>query len=145
VSDHEAIVGRVADATSAALRRSLDAQREHALGIVDGLTAAQLREPRLPSGWNCLGLINHLALDGERYWFTCIMGGEPFDAHDDDATSNWPVSSESSPGRSSTVVERRSRRRTRSSSLDLAGPPTQRDPWWGEWDVPDLRFVLLLV
>jgi len=30
-----------------------------------------------------------------------------------------------------------------STPLDQA--PVQRDPWWGEWDVPDLRFVLLHV
>jgi hypothetical protein len=27
----------------------------------------------------------------------------------------------------------------------LEAPPRQRDPWWGDWEVPDLRFILLHV
>jgi Protein of unknown function (DUF664) len=29
----------------------------------------QLRRPVLPSGWNCLGMVKHLALADEHYWF----------------------------------------------------------------------------
>ena len=51
---------------------SLDNQRDHVLGILDGLPEEQLRRPVLPSGWNCVGLVKHLALDVEHYWFRCI-------------------------------------------------------------------------
>jgi Protein of unknown function (DUF664) len=30
----------------------------------------------LPSGWSCLGLPRHLALDDERFWFRGIITGE---------------------------------------------------------------------
>jgi hypothetical protein len=37
----------------------------------------------------------------------------------------------------------------RSNAVIAASPlgqaPAQRDAWWGEWNVPDLRFVLLHV
>ncbi len=40
----------------------LEAEREHVLGILAGFSEEQLRRPVLPSGWNCLGLVKHLAL-----------------------------------------------------------------------------------
>ncbi len=43
----------------------LNAQRDHALGILEGLDEAALRRRLLPSGWTCLGLVRHLALDVE--------------------------------------------------------------------------------
>ena len=33
----------------------------------------------LPSGWTCLGLVRHLALDVERFRFRSIIAGEPVD------------------------------------------------------------------
>lgn len=30
----------------------------------------------LPSGWTCLGLVRHLALDVERFWFRAVVAGE---------------------------------------------------------------------
>jgi Protein of unknown function (DUF664) len=136
-------------ATRAALVRSLDAQREHALGILEGLSVAQLKQPRLPSGWSCLGLINHLALDVERYWFTCVIGGEPFEATaagDDDATRAWRVG----PDADAEEILARYRSEIVASNQVIANaglddPPAQRDAWWGEWEVPDVRFVLLHV
>jgi hypothetical protein len=51
------------------LRDFLDEQRNHVLGILEGLTDEQLRRPVLPSGWHCLGMVKHLALADEHYWF----------------------------------------------------------------------------
>ena len=45
----------------------LSAQRKHVLGILEGLDEDALRRPVLPSGWTCLGLVQHLALDVERF------------------------------------------------------------------------------
>ena len=56
------------------LRDFLDQQRNHVLGILEGLTDEQLRRPVLPSGWNCLGMVRHLALADEHYWFRCVVG-----------------------------------------------------------------------
>ena len=53
----------MSDATETELLlRFLNAQRRHALGILEGRSEEQLRRPVLPSGWNCLGLVKHLAL-----------------------------------------------------------------------------------
>ena len=54
----------------------LNAQREHVLGILEGLDEEALRRPVLPSGWSCLGLLRHLALDDERFWFRGTVAGE---------------------------------------------------------------------
>ncbi|MET7451413.1 DinB family protein [Streptomyces sp. NPDC005574] len=59
-----------------ALLRVLDGQRRHVLGILDGLDAAELRRPVLPSGWHCLGLVQHLTLDVERFWFRAVVAGD---------------------------------------------------------------------
>jgi hypothetical protein len=61
------------------LLKHLNSQREHVLGILEGLSEAQLRRPVLPSGWHCLGLVKHLALSDEHYWFRCVVNGEPLD------------------------------------------------------------------
>ena len=55
---------------------SLNDQRDHVLGTLDGLPEEALRRPVLPSGWTCLGLVRHLALDVERFWFRSVIAGE---------------------------------------------------------------------
>lgn len=59
-----------------ALLAALDDQRTHVLQALDGLADAALRRPVLPSGWSCLGLVRHLALDVERFWFRAVVAGE---------------------------------------------------------------------
>src|SRR3954447_4748761 len=44
-----------------------------------GLSDEQLRRPVLPSGWSCLGLVRHLTLSDERYWFGVVVAGERLD------------------------------------------------------------------
>src|SRR5258708_37892060 len=63
-----------------ALLESLTDQRQHVLGILEGLSEEDLRRPVLPSGGTCLGLVHHLALDVERFWFRAVMAGEPMGA-----------------------------------------------------------------
>jgi hypothetical protein len=57
----------------------LDEQRDSMLQIVDGLPEAALRRAVFPSGWTCLGLARHLAVDDERNWFRGVAAGEPVD------------------------------------------------------------------
>jgi hypothetical protein len=59
-----------------ALMTALRDQREHVLRAVAGLSNEALRQPVLPSGWTCLGLIQHLALDVERFWFRAVLAGQ---------------------------------------------------------------------
>ncbi|MYW19148.1 DUF664 domain-containing protein [Streptomyces sp. SID2955] len=58
------------------LLRALDGQRRHVLGILDGLDTEAVRRPVLPSGWHCLGLVQHLTLDVERFWFRAVVAGD---------------------------------------------------------------------
>ncbi len=60
----------------ATLLSYLSAQRDHVLETLEGLDDEALRHPVLPSGWSCLGLIQHLTLDVERFWFSGIVAGE---------------------------------------------------------------------
>lgn len=54
----------------------LRSQRRHVKQTLDGLTEADARRAVLPSGWTMLGLINHLTLDVERFWFRAVLAGE---------------------------------------------------------------------
>ncbi|MEU7691430.1 MULTISPECIES: DinB family protein [Microbispora] len=55
----------------------LNWKRRHVLDILDGLDEADLRRPVLPSAWTPVGLVHHLALDVERFWFRAVFGGDP--------------------------------------------------------------------
>jgi hypothetical protein len=65
------------DDETQALLTSLNGQREHVLGALDGLSQDELRRALLPSGWSPLGMVQHLALDVERFWFRGAVAGEP--------------------------------------------------------------------
>src|SRR5258708_2191049 len=54
----------------------LTKQRKHVLGILENLPEEAMRRPVLPTGWTCAGLVQHLALDDERFWFRQVMTGE---------------------------------------------------------------------
>src|SRR6266699_5879798 len=82
---------------SQALLSSLAAQCNHVLGILEGLSEEDLRRPVLPSGWTCLGLVQHLAVDVERFWFRNVVTGEPLDAGSD-GDDAWTVGPEVSAG-----------------------------------------------
>jgi uncharacterized damage-inducible protein DinB len=67
----------------------LRAQREHVLGALDGLSEEDLRRAVLPTGWSCLGLVHHLAVDVERFWFRAVLAGEQVELHEGDG--GWQV------------------------------------------------------
>ena len=130
------------------LRDFLDQQRNHVLGILEGLTDEQLRRPVLPSGWNCLGMVRHLALADEHYWFRSVVAGESFDFFPEGPNAEWLLG----PGESAGDVFARYRDEIERSNAVIAGtaldaPPRQPDPQWQEWgiDFPDLRFIMLHV
>ena len=132
----------------AALLARLASQRRHVLGILEGLTDEQLRRPVLPSGWSCLGMIKHLALSDEHYWFRCVMGGEPLDYFPEGANADWQVPPEES-AESVFALYREEIERADAvlASTGLDDPPRQPGPTWTEWgmEFPDLHTVLLHV
>jgi uncharacterized damage-inducible protein DinB len=54
----------------------LNSARDHVVAALDGVSDADLRRPIVPSGWSMLGLVQHLALDVERFWFRAVMAGQ---------------------------------------------------------------------
>ena len=130
------------------LLRRLTAQRRHVLDQLDGLDEDQLRRPVLPSGWTCLGLVRHLTLSDERYWFEVVMDGRPLDFWPKGPNSDWHVDDDeaaetvigdyrTAAGRSDAVIAR----------FGLDDPPSRPEAWWPEAGLsfPDLRTVLVHV
>jgi hypothetical protein len=125
----------------------LDTQREHALGILEGLSDEELRRPVLPSNWSCLGVVKHLALDVEHYWVRCIVAGESLDFFRENGLENdgaWRVAPEETPEAIFGLYRAewaRSNEILSATPLDQA--PAQIDDWWGDWEVPDVGFIVL--
>jgi uncharacterized damage-inducible protein DinB len=72
-----------------ALLTFLRGQREHVLGALEGLGEEDLRRAVLPIGWSCLGLVHHLAVDVERFWFRAVLAGEQVQLFEEDG--GWQV------------------------------------------------------
>ncbi|CAM3255460.1 DinB family protein [Stackebrandtia soli] len=126
----------------------LNGQRRHVLGILDGLDDEGLARPVLPSGWSCAGLVQHLALDVERFWFRAVLLGDPdVIAALGDEEDAWRVR----PGTSGSDVLDRYREETALS--DAAVTDVDADAplaWWphdlfGDPHLHTLRDVLLHV
>lgn len=135
-------------AEMALLRRRLDGQRRHVLGILEGLSDEQLRRPMLPSGWHCLAMVRHLTVADEHYWFRCVVGGESLDTFPQGPGADWKVG----PDESADMVLGLYRRGIELSDEIIAAtglddPPRQPDPVWAEWgmEFPDLRAIMLHV
>jgi|SRR4051794_7637736 uncharacterized damage-inducible protein DinB len=126
----------------------LNQQRQHILGILDGLNEEQMRKPVLASGWNCLGLVNHLALDVERFWFGAVVAGEAAAIESLDSVGNaWEVDG-SLPVSAVLDLYRREIDRANEivSARDIDIPPA----WWpdglfGEWRPENLHQIILHV
>jgi len=126
----------------------LTGQRRHVLDQVAGLSEAQLRRPVLPSGWSCLGLLRHLTLSDERYWFGVVMAGEPLDFWPEGANGDWRVDDDE-PAASVVGAYRDAVERSDAiiAGLSLDSPPARHEDWWAEarQTFPDLRTVLVHV
>jgi len=125
----------------------LNAQRDHVLGILDGLSDEAMHRPMLPSAWTCAGLVHHLTLDDERFWFSTIMAGQGENETEENRESAWIVPTDISAeallagyrdeiARANAIIER----------TPLEAPPG----WWPEdqwpgWRLKDLREVILHV
>ena len=131
------------------LRSYLTAQREHVLGILEGLGPEALRQPVLPSGWTCLGLVRHLAVDVERFWFRGVIAGEPtvIEQLARDSEDTWQVGSTMS---AEVVLDSYRQEIDRADAIVAATPIDAEPAWWpeelfGTWRLGALRDVLLHV
>jgi hypothetical protein len=130
---------------SQALLSSLVTQRDHVLGILEGLSEQDLRRPMLPSQWTCAGLVHHLAIDVERFWFRAVIAGEkvPGDEPDD----AWQVPA----GLTAGAVLDLYRREIGLADAIIAATSLDSPPaWWpddlfGGWRLTDLREIVLHV
>ena len=125
----------------------LGSQRRHVLGILEGLDDDALASSVLPSGWTPLGLVQHLALDVEHFWFTCVMAGD----HDaiarlDEVQNAWVVADGTSPAE---VLERYRTETERAVQLAEGMSLDEAPAWWpeffGDWRMDNLREVMLHV
>ncbi len=130
------------------LLRALNEQREHVLAAVDGLGTDDLRRQVLPSGWSCIGLVNHLSLDVERFWFQAVIDGDQIAIDEVLASPDnaWNVSDEEP------VEEVLHRYRANIDHADgiIAGRSLAAAPaWWPDffasWRLDSLREIVLHV
>jgi hypothetical protein len=125
----------------------LESQRASVFAVLDGLPDAALRRAVLPSGWTCLGLVQHLAVDDERYWFRGVVAGEQVEVlAGDDA---WLVK----PDVAAKAVFDLYRDEIERSNAVIEATPLDElargyDSQWSDWgwpsadDVVNLRFVI---
>jgi hypothetical protein len=132
--------------TSERLLSHLEAQRQHVIGSLEGLDDAVLRRPVLPSGWSCLGLVQHLTLDVERFWFSGVVAADPSVTAEEESTA-WSVPS-GVPAE--TVLAAYRDEVERSNAVIRATPAEAALGWWpaelfGTWRPDDVGEVLLHV
>jgi len=131
------------------LLSSLNNQRDHVLGILEGLGEDELRRPVLPSGWTCLGMVQHLTVSDERFWFRGIVAGEPVEltTSEDSYAAAWQVAA-NVPAQAVFDAYRQEIEHANavitSTPIDQA-PAMWPDELWPNWKLQDLRAVLLHV
>jgi hypothetical protein len=115
----------------------LDAQRNHVLGIVEGLDEEAMRRAVLPSGWSCLGLLRHLALDDERFWFQGVVAGDRavIDQVVTAPEDSWQVGPDASAER---VLSLYREHVERSNAIIRTTPLDAEPAWWPDF-FPDFR------
>jgi hypothetical protein len=122
-------------------------QRDHALRILEGLDEEILRRPILPSGWNCLGMIQHLAVDTERLWFRAVVAGEQTVIDGLANSSAWDVD----PSTPASELFEVYRQEIKLADAIIADTPLDAAPvWWppdvfGEWRLHTVREIMLHV
>jgi hypothetical protein len=76
------------------LLSTLDEQRRRVLQTLDGLPDEATTGSMVPSGWAPLGVIRHLTIDVEHFWFQGVVAGEALDLPTDDDVwhpTPWPA------------------------------------------------------
>jgi hypothetical protein len=128
-----------------ALLAYLNPQREHVLSALDGLSDEDLRRPVLPSGWTALGMVRHLTLDVECFWFQRCVAGEPTEPRQEG--SAWHVPPEMPAAE---VLDRYRSECEKANAIIAATPLDAMPRWWPDEIFPDypvrpLRKIVLHV
>ncbi len=136
----------------ALLTRYLDAQRAHVLNRLDGLDERALRTASLPSGWTPLGLVQHLTVDVERFWFQAVLTAEPEAvagvlATGEGGSSAWQVPEDVAAEQ---VLSAYRRECERANAVLRAAQPDDGPRWWpqeafGDWRLDTVRETVLHV
>ena len=132
-----------------ALLTCLNVQSSQVMQILVGLDEEALRRRVLPSGWSSLGLVRHLAMDDERFWFRGVIAGEPavieeLSSAPDDA---WAVP----VGVPGSAVFELYRQQIQLANAVLINTALDAPPrWWperqfGDWRLANVREVVLHV
>jgi uncharacterized damage-inducible protein DinB len=135
-------------AETTALLKYLNHQREHVLAVLEGVDEETLRRPILPSGWSCLAMVQHLALDVEQFWFRAIVAGdEHVIASLAGAPSAWDVGPETS---AAAVFDTYRQEIERASEIIAATPLDSPPAWWpvdlfGNYRLHTVREIVLHV
>src|SRR5580704_2980594 len=129
----------------ASLRSTLTNQRDHVVEILEGLSDEDLRRPVLPSQWTSLGLVHHLAVDVERFWFRNVFAGEDISG-DDDVVNAWTVpagmSADAVLSLYRTEIERAN---AIIDAASLDDPPANWPERWPNWRFDNLEETVLHV
>jgi hypothetical protein len=124
------------------LIRALNSQRAHILASVEGLDETQLTTPVAPGGWSPAGLIQHLALDDERYWFRVVFAGQTAQRVED-PTNAWIVA----PGGGLAAIARyRDECALADRVIDTHAQSDEPAAWperWGSWRLSNLYQIVL--
>lgn len=125
----------------------LNSQRNHVLGNLEGLSEEDLNRAVLPSGWTPLGLLQHLAVDVERFWFRAVTAGEPEIVEEMSGGGNaWQVA----PGtRAEDIFKLYRQEIERANAIitatSLDAPPTWWPDFFGNYHQDNLRDTILHV
>jgi Protein of unknown function (DUF664) len=138
----------MASSEATALVNALGLARDYLIECIDDLDEASIRTPVLPSGWTCLGLINHLALDVERFWFQAVVAGDEqaIDTVLATASENAWIVEDDVPVES---VLNRYRLNSEQSDAIISNSSLEAPPaWWpenvfGSWRIDTIRGVVL--
>lgn len=125
----------------------LNSQRNHVLGHLEGLSEEDLKRPVLPSGWTCLGLVQHLAIDVERFWFRAVTAAEPEVVEEmSGGVDAWKVAPDARPEALISLYRQEIERANAIiATTPLDAPPAWWPTYFGEFRLDNLRDIILHV
>jgi hypothetical protein len=130
------------------LLRYLTGQREHVFEALEGLDVNDLRRQVLPSRWTCLGLVNHLSLDVERFWFQAVIAGGQAAVENILGSSNnaWDVGTDDSVEEVFQGYRQNIERADAIiATLSFDAPPAWWPDFFGSWRLDSVREIVLHV